>query len=100
LQAALEKAQGQVLKLERESYQKIEPETARKTYGSTIPSGEFTTPMASKQGKDNEDQTDDTIILYSNSLASRSKVEQLKLQVGIQNSDFQAMILRSDRCLQ
>jgi hypothetical protein len=100
LQAALEKAQGQVLKLERESYQKIEPETARKTYGSTIPSGEFTTPMASRQGKDNEDQTDDTIILYSNSLASRSKVEQLKLQVGIQNSDFQAMILRSDRCLQ
>lgn len=33
--------------------------------------------MASKQGKD---QTDDSIILYSNSLASRSKVEQLKLQ--------------------
>lgn len=48
--------------------------------------GEFTTPMASRLGKDDENHTDDTILLYNNSLASRSKVEQLRLQVGIQSS--------------
>lgn len=87
LQAALEKSQGQVLKLERELYQKIEPQTARKMDGPTMPSGEFTTPVASRQGQGDENHTDDTVILYSNSLASRSKVEQLKLQVGIGNSE-------------
>lgn len=87
LQAALEKAQGQLLKFERDSYgMKNEPQTARKFEGSTISSGEFTTPMASRHGQDDANLTDDTNILYTNSLASRSKVEQLKLQVGTLHS--------------
>ena len=84
LQAALEKCQGQVLKLERDLYLEIEPQTARNIHGSTMPSGEFTTPVASRQEQGDENLTDDTVILYSNSLASRSKVEQLKLQVSKQ----------------
>ncbi|KAG0571893.1 hypothetical protein KC19_VG051600 [Ceratodon purpureus] len=80
LEAALEKCQGQVLKLERDLYLEIEPQTARNIHGSTMPSGEFTTPVASRQEQGDENLTDDTVILYSNSLASRSKVEQLKLQ--------------------
>lgn len=80
LEAALEKAQGQVLKLERDLYLKLEPQTARKVEETTISTGEFTTPVASRQGEDDGNHTDDTTTLYSNTLASRSKVEQLKLQ--------------------
>lgn len=86
MQAALEKAQGQVLKLERDLYLKLEPQTARKVEETTISTGEFTTPVASRQGEDDGNHTDDTTTLYSNTLASRSKVEQLKLQVIIQQS--------------
>lgn len=71
------------MKLERDLYQKIEPQTARKVEGSTMSMGEFITPKASRYGQDDASHTDDTNTLYSNSLASRSKVEQLKLQVGI-----------------
>lgn len=87
LQTALERAQGQMLKLERDLYQKSEPQTARKVERSTMSSGEFTTPMASRHGQDDANHTDDTNILFSNSLASRSKVEQLKLQVRIRRSE-------------
>ena len=73
--------------LERDLYQKTEPQTIRKADGSTVPSGEFITPMAYRQRKDDENHTDDTIVLYNNSLDSRSKVEQLKLQVSIHSCE-------------
>ena len=108
-QAALEKVQRKVAKLEKELYAKGEPRTAQKPEGSKafrrestkledtvmkaepqttqwpggpmLDVGELMTPVASRQGDDDWKNTDETVSLYSGNLASRTKWEQLKLQV-------------------
>lgn len=83
-----------MLKLERDLYQKSELQTTRKVEGSTFSSGDFSTPVASRHEQESAIHTDDTNVLYSNSLASRSKVEQLKLQVSSSSKSIYKITVR------